>query len=135
VTTAADLAACYALSAGVDEDVYAPINSFGRGNFAMDQVESNTNLYSPSVRPTEAGLAAARSERRSRLTPTGLAPLASLAYRYLFVGTALTMAGYFMQVVAQGWLIYDLTGSSTWLGFVSFASGIPLLVLALPAGV
>ena len=45
------------------------------------------------------------------------------------------MAGYFMQVVAQGWLIYDLTGSSTWLGFVSFASGIPLLVLALPAGV
>jgi MFS family permease len=45
------------------------------------------------------------------------------------------MAGYFAQVVAQGWLIYDLTGSPTWLGIVSFANGIPMLVLALPAGV
>jgi MFS family permease len=65
----------------------------------------------------------------------GLTPLASAGYRYLFVGTTLTMAGYFAQVVAQGWLIYDLTGSPTWLGIVSFANGIPMLVLALPAGV
>jgi MFS family permease len=64
----------------------------------------------------------------------GLSPLASPGYRYLFTGTTLTMAGYFAQVVAQGWLIYDLTGSSTWLGIVSFANGIPMLVLALPAG-
>src|SRR4026208_397551 len=92
-----DLAACYALSAGVDEDVFAPINSFGRGDLPMDQVESKTNLSSPSTLPAVAGLAAARPERRSRLTPTGLAPLGSPAYRYLFVGTALTMAGYFMQ--------------------------------------
>ena len=33
------------------------------------------------------------------------------------------------------WLVYDLTGSPTWLGIVSFASGIPMLVLSLPAGV
>ena len=65
----------------------------------------------------------------------GLTPLASPGYRYLFTGTTLTMAGYFAQVVAQGWLIYDLTGSPTWLGIVSFANGIPMLVLALPAGV
>ena len=45
------------------------------------------------------------------------------------------MTGNFMQQVAQGWLIYDLTGSPTWLGIVSFARGIPMLVLALPAGV
>ena len=45
------------------------------------------------------------------------------------------MAGNFMQMVAQGWLIYDLTGSPTWLGIVSFARGIPMLMLALPAGV
>jgi MFS family permease len=65
----------------------------------------------------------------------GLAPLASAGYRALFIGTTLTMAGYFAQIVAQGWLIYDLTGSPTWLGIVSFANGIPMLVLALPAGV
>ena len=67
--------------------------------------------------------------------PAGLAPFASPAYRYLFAGTSLTMAGYFMQVVAQGWLVYDLTGSPIWLGITSFASGIPMLVLSLPAGV
>ena len=65
----------------------------------------------------------------------GLTPLSSRAYRYLFAGTALTMTGYFMQQVAQGWLIYDLTASATWLGIVAFAGGIPMLVLALPAGV
>jgi MFS family permease len=72
---------------------------------------------------------------RPRRGPAGLTPFRSKAYRYLFVGTALTMAGYFMQQVAQGWLIYDLTGSPTWLGIVSFANGIPMLVLALPGGV
>ena len=66
---------------------------------------------------------------------SGLAPFESRAYRYLFVGTALTMTGNFMQQVAQGWLIYDLTDSPTWLGIISFARGIPMLVLALPAGV
>src|SRR5687768_16248645 len=65
----------------------------------------------------------------------GLAPLSSSTYRYLFAGTALTMAGNFMQQVALGWLIYDLTSSPTWVGITSFARGIPMLVLALPAGV
>ncbi|MCC7369052.1 MAG: MFS transporter [Chloroflexi bacterium] len=65
----------------------------------------------------------------------GFAPFTLSGFRFLFLGTTLTMAGYFMQMVAQGWLIYDLTGSSTWLGIVSFANGIPMLVLALPAGV
>ena len=65
----------------------------------------------------------------------GLAPLASRGYRCCSAGTTLTMAGYFAQMVAQGWLIYDLTGSPTWLGIVSFANGIPMLLLALPAGV
>src|ERR671933_356070 len=73
--------------------------------------------------------------RRSGGALGGLAPFSSSAYRYLFVGTALTMTGNFMQQVAQGWLIYDLTDSPTWLGVVSFARGIPMLVLALPAGV
>ena len=65
----------------------------------------------------------------------GLSPFSSVAYRYLFAGTMLTMSGYFMQQVAQGWLVYELTGSPTWLGIVSFAGGIPMLVLSLPAAV
>jgi predicted MFS family arabinose efflux permease len=65
----------------------------------------------------------------------GLRPFSSQAYRYLFVGTMLTMTGNFMQQVAQGWLIYDLTSSPSWLGVVSFARGLPMLILALVAGV
>ncbi|MFN8636924.1 MAG: MFS transporter [Chloroflexota bacterium] len=85
-------------------------------------------------REEAAALSAGPSGARRR-SPAGLAPLASPGYRFLFIGTTLTMAGYFAQVVAQGWLIYDLTGSPTWLGIVSFANGIPMLILALPAGV
>ena len=58
-----------------------------------------------------------------------------MAYRYLFVGTMLTTTGNFMQMVAQGWPIYHLTSSPTWLGIVSFARGLPMLILALVAGV
>src|SRR5215210_5555910 len=75
------------------------------------------------------------SGRPSRGPGAGLTPFASTAYRYLFIGTVLTMTGYFMQQVAQSWLIYDLTGSPTWLGIISFTGGIPMLVLSLPAGV
>src|SRR5829696_7691797 len=92
--------------------------------------------------PTAASAAveAADSRGRGPVRPprgafAGLTPFASTAYRYLFVGTVLTMTGYFMQQVAQSWLIYDLTGSPTWLGIVSFTGGIPMLVLSLPAGV
>jgi MFS family permease len=79
--------------------------------------------------------AGSRSARPSWTTYPGLAPLASKSYRYLFAGTTLTMAGNFMQQVALGWLIYDLTSAPVWLGIVSFARGLPLLLLALPAGV
>ena len=97
-------------------------------------------MTTSSVNPAEdvrAGDApVARAPHRTKGAAfAGLTPFSSVAYRYLFVGTMLTMSGYFMQQVAQGWLVYELTGSPTWLGIVSFAGGIPMLVLSLPAGV
>ena len=94
-----------------------------------------TEPTSTGAGPAGAGRDTRQPERRSGAAVTGLAPFASRAYRYLFVGTALTMSGNFMQQVAQGWLIYDLTSSPIWLGIVSFARGVPMLILALPAGV
>src|SRR6478672_6664073 len=86
---------------------------------------------------TEGASAEAAPESKPRAGGglSGLEPFHSRAYRFLFVGTMLTMTGNFMQQVAQGWLIYDLTSSPTWLGVVSFARGIPMLILALVAGV
>lgn len=56
-------------------------------------------------------------------------------FRRWFVGQVLSLAGTWMQSVAQGWLVYQMTGSEMALGAISFAGSIPTLFLMLPAGV
>jgi MFS family permease len=54
-------------------------------------------------------------------------------YRLFIAGQFLSLIGTWMQSVAQSWLVYRLTGSSTMLGAVSFASLIPVFLLS-PVG-
>ena len=54
-------------------------------------------------------------------------------FRLFFGGQLVSLIGTWMQSVALSWLIYRLTGSAALLGAVSFASQIPVFVLA-PAG-
>jgi MFS family permease len=61
--------------------------------------------------------------------------LRSPNYRKWFAGQTVSLMGTWMQWVAQGWLVYELTGSKLALGTVSFAGSIPTLFLMLPAGV
>jgi MFS family permease len=64
------------------------------------------------------------------------ATLRALRYRnfqLFFGGQLISLIGTWMQVVAQSWLVYRLTGSSVLLGAVGFAGQIPVLVLG-PAG-
>jgi MFS family permease len=49
-------------------------------------------------------------------------------------GQAVALIGYWMQSIAQSWLLYRLTGSATLLGVLGFASSIPILLLAPYAG-
>lgn len=56
-------------------------------------------------------------------------------FRLLWTGTVVTQNGQWMQQVALGWLILEITNSPTFLGLVGFARGVPMLFLALPAGV
>jgi len=56
-------------------------------------------------------------------------------FRYFFVGQMLSVAGTWMQRVAQGWLAYRLTGSSFYLGLVSFAGSAPAFLLAPLGGI
>jgi len=56
-------------------------------------------------------------------------------YRLWFFGQATSLVGTWMQSVAQGWLVYQLTDSKLALGAISFAGSIPTLFLMLPAGV
>ena len=56
-------------------------------------------------------------------------------YRLFFTGQSLSLVGTWMQSVALGWLVYRLTDSAFFLGFVGFSSQIPTFILASIAGV
>lgn len=58
------------------------------------------------------------------------AALHNANYRRYFAGQAVSLVGTWMQTVAQGWLVLELTGSGTALGLVAAAQFLPLLLLA-----
>lgn len=60
--------------------------------------------------------------------------LAERDYRRFWTTQFISNIGSWMQVVAQGWLIYRLTDSAFLLGFVGFANSIPAFFLMLPGG-
>ena len=60
--------------------------------------------------------------------------LKSRDYLVLWLGMMAMMGGMQMQMLARGYLVYDLTGSASLLGIVSAGSAIPMLVLALFGG-
>jgi predicted MFS family arabinose efflux permease len=59
----------------------------------------------------------------------------SPAFRTLMLGTVWSSAAFWMYQVAVGWLALALTDSPAFVGLAGFAGGIPLLLVALPAGV
>jgi MFS family permease len=65
------------------------------------------------------------------------APLRSLenpSLRLFFAGQTVSLAGTWMQSVAQGWLIWRLTRSSELLGLVAFLGQLPVSLLGVVAG-
>ncbi|MCG3161072.1 MAG: Enterobactin exporter EntS [Acidobacteria bacterium] len=55
-------------------------------------------------------------------------------YRLIWIGFFLSNIGTWMQTVAQGWLVRDLTASTALIGFVSFASSFPQVAFSLFGG-
>lgn len=56
-------------------------------------------------------------------------------YRLWFVGQMVSLIGTWMQSTAQGFLVFELTHSPVYLGYVGFAAGIPSWVFMLYGGV
>lgn len=56
-------------------------------------------------------------------------------YRLWFWGQMTSLFGTWMQTTAQGFLIYQLTNSSAYLGYVGFAAGIPSWLFMMYGGV
>src|SRR6266487_1238886 len=69
--------------------------------------------------------------------PSGrrMAALRHRNFALFWFGSIFSNSGSWMQNIAQGWLVYNLTNSTLLLGVVAFARAIPLLVLPLIGGV
>jgi len=67
--------------------------------------------------------------------PHAVRALRSRDYRLFAAGQLVSLIGTWMQMVAQAWLIYRLTGSPVLLGVAGFAAQIPVFVLAPLGGV
>jgi MFS family permease len=67
--------------------------------------------------------------------PGTFAALRHPNYRLWFFGQLISLFGTWMQTTAQGFLIFELTHSPAYLGFVGFASGVPTWLLTLYGGV
>lgn len=55
-------------------------------------------------------------------------------YFFYFSGLLVSLSGNWLQQVAQGWLVYRLTGSGAWLGAISFLNQVPAFFLSPVAG-
>jgi MFS family permease len=80
---------------------------------------------------------AAHSRRRfnAHLSARGtFAALKYRNYRLWFFGQMLSLVGTWMQATAQGYLIYELTNSPQYLGYVGFAAGVPSWIFMLYGG-
>ena len=61
--------------------------------------------------------------------------LAHRNFRRYVIGQAISLSGFWMQSVAQAWLVYRLSGSELALGAVAFAGTLPVPLFAPLAGV
>jgi MFS family permease len=70
----------------------------------------------------------------TRRLPATFAALRHRNFRLFFGGQLLSLVGTWMQSVAQGWLVLQLSNSALMLGFVGAASSLPILALSFLGG-
>lgn len=70
-----------------------------------------------------------------RQVPQVFRSLSNRNYRIFWTGSLLSNIGSWMQTVAQGWLVLQLTNSAFLLGVVGFTGMVPVLVFSLVGGV
>ena len=66
--------------------------------------------------------------------PDSLRSLRNPNLRLFFAGQAVSLAGTWAQALAQGWLVWRLTGSKEMLGLVGFLSQVPVTFFGVYAG-
>ena len=95
--------------------------------------EESASVTAPRVSARTLDTAAPRLTQSNR--PRTFAAMQHRNFRLYFGGQLISMAGTWMQTVAQGWVVYQLSHSDLMLGVVGFASAIPVLLISPWAGV
>ncbi len=72
--------------------------------------------------------------RRPSRLPHALRSLRGRELRLFFAGQTVSLAGTWMQSVAQGWLVWRLTRSAGMLGLVNFLGAVPVFLFGIWAG-
>src|SRR5262245_20933616 len=91
------------------------------------------SIEPPPPRPaTEAELRPRRARPSVKQT---FAALRYRNYRLWFTGQLVSLFGTWMQATAQGYLVFQLTNSPAYLGYVGFAAGVPAWLFTLYGGV
>jgi MFS family permease len=75
------------------------------------------------------------SQAETRRTTRTFAAFKNPNFRLYFFGQLISTSGTWMQNIAQGYLVFQLTKSELWLGIVACAAGLPLIFLSPVAGV
>jgi MFS family permease len=65
---------------------------------------------------------------------TALAPFRERNFRLYFAGQMVSVVGTWLQFVAEGWIVFQLTHSPAWLGIVAGAAAGPGVLLTLKGG-
>jgi MFS family permease len=84
---------------------------------------------------TSASPAGVSSPTERNALPTTLRALRHRNFQLFFAGQLISLVGTWMQNIAQAWLVYRLTGSSLQLGFIGFASQIPVFIFGPLGGI
>ena len=98
---------------------------------------AGTGSAAAATSPTAAASPPAAA---SPLAPTGprfpaLAAFRHRNYRLFFGGQIVSLAGTWMQQVAQAWLVLEISRDPFWLGVVAAAQFVPVMILGLFGGV
>ncbi len=100
-----------------------------------DSQQQAPNRQAASRNSSPSGAVLPPSNTQTRGWRQTFSSLKNRDYLFLWLGMMAMMGGMQMQMLARGYLVYDLTGSAALLGFVSAGMAIPMLFLAPFGGV
>src|SRR5213076_694294 len=98
-----------------------------------------SDLLTSDLRPPATGVSNVPEDQtgRPRRVATGgisfrktFSALKHRNFRLFFIGQLISFTGTWMTTTAQGWLVYQLTGSKALLGIVAAAASAPMLIFA-----